>query len=469
MLRQFFASLALAISLSGLASVTEAAEAGRLVLVIGEVQSAHRPAVLGAAVQEGDELSTGADGYVYMKTIDNGFLILRPNSKARITAYHIDQSNPANTRVKLDLLDGTARSISGQSVKQARQNFRFNTPVAAIGVRGTDFIVFTDQQNSRVSVASGGVVMSAFGGACVPAGGGPCEGSASRELFAGQAGMLLQVTRGQTIPELLHSPALAPDLRTPPRSDEPVGKPPGAATLPLPELSLDPKKGSNPLLTGPIAAVAPDPVPAPIVNVPVPEPVPPPVVTVPVPDPVPPPIVTVPVPLPPVVVRSPPEVMWGRWEAVAGVAPDPAVRAKLNDGSFGSGYVVGSYVIKRLANATFVLPREGRASFALTGSEVTLQKTGQQPVAAQARNGHLDIDFVARTFATGLTVVGSGTQLEVSGKGDITRKGELVNGPLSDAVVRGYLGGARAEEAGYLFKSLSNPNLTAAGATTWSR
>ena len=154
-------------------------------------------------MQEGELLTTGADGFIYVKTVDNGLFILRPNTKARIAAYHVDAKNPANTRIKLELLSGVARSQSGDAVKLARQNFRFNTPVAAIGVRGTDFTVFTDQDTSRVAVISGGIVVSGFAGACRPEGSGPCEGMASRELSASQRGQLLQVQRGQGAPQLM--------------------------------------------------------------------------------------------------------------------------------------------------------------------------------------------------------------------------------------------------------------------------
>ena len=166
MLRQLIVTVALLVA----ASLAQAGEAGRIVFVSGDVQIAGQPIALDHAVQEGDELTTGADGYAYLKTIDNGFLILRPNSRARIIAYHIDQQDPANTRIKLELLNGVARSISGQAVKQSRQNFRFNTPVAAIGIRGTDFTVATDQTTSRIAVIDGGVVVSRFSGACGPEG-----------------------------------------------------------------------------------------------------------------------------------------------------------------------------------------------------------------------------------------------------------------------------------------------------------
>lgn len=206
------------------AQFAHAADAGKIIFVTGAAQAGERAAALGAQVQEGQMLSTGADGYIYVKTADNGLFILRPNTRARIVDYHIDTKNPANTKVKFELISGTARSKSGDAVKQARQNFRFNTPVAAIGVRGTDFTVVTDDDTSRVSVFSGGVVVSGFVGGCRPDGAGPCEGATSRELSAAQRGQLVQVTRGQAAPQVLEADETAPDKVAPPRMDEPIVK-----------------------------------------------------------------------------------------------------------------------------------------------------------------------------------------------------------------------------------------------------
>jgi hypothetical protein len=441
--------------LAALSSAAMAAEAGKVVFVAGEVKLAARAAVLDAAVQEGDELTTGADGYVYVKTVDQGFLVLRPNSKARIVTYHIDAANPANTRVKLELLQGVARSISGNGVKHARQNFRFNTPVAAIGVRGTDFVVYTDQQTSRVTVVSGGVVVSGFAGACGPDGGGPCEGGASRELFAGQAGLMLQVQRGQTAPQLLRSPVMSPaDQGTPARPDEPVGKVGANAAA---DVNLDAQKSVS-VLSGSKSLVNNS-------N-------PPPVVTVPpVVDTSPPPTTTPTTPvveLPPVVNPGPKEVIWGRYAAIAGGAADAEVQAKLNSGAYTAQQFLGSYQIARLKDTAYVAPREGTASFVLASSDAILQRTDGFAVPASVQDARLTVNFSTKTFDTGLTVVGDGLRVPVNITGDVTKVGELVNTGLTDSKIRGYLGGAHAEEAAYIFQ-YKTLGVMVNGATTWSR
>jgi hypothetical protein len=468
MRNQFHTMLAaMLLGLGMLTSAAQAGEAGKLVFVTGQVSVGARPAVLDAAVQEGDELITGADGYVYVKTVDQGFLVLRPNSKARIVAYHIDTQNPANTRVKLELLSGVARSISGLGVKQAKQNFRFNTPVAAIGVRGTDFVVYTDQQTSRVTVISGGVVVSGFAGGCGPEGGGPCEGGASRELFAGQAGLMLQVQRGQTSPQLLRSPVMSPaEQGAPARPDEPVGK--VGASNPGTDVNLDAQKSTNALNSGKQTTQTSNPggggalVPPQVDQKPD---VDPPVVVTPPPPPV---VVTPPV-LPPVVTRGPEEVVWGRYQAIAGGPVDADVQAKLNGGTYAAQEFLGAYQIARLKSTAYVAPREGTASFVLTGSDAVLQRTGRDAVQAAVEDAHLDVDFGTRTFKTGLTVVGDDLRVPVNINGNITKQGELVNTTLlTDSKIKGYLGGANVEEAAYLFQVKSS-TVTVNGATKWSR
>ena len=434
------------------ASFAHAGEAGRIVFVTGQAQIGNRVATLNDAVQEGDELITGRDGYVYLKTVDSGFLILRPSSRARIVAYHIDSQRPENTRVKLELLSGVARAISGQGVKQARQNFRFNTPVAAIGVRGTDFTVFTDRDVSRVTVISGGIVVSGFAGTCGPEGNGPCEGANSRELFADKAaGQLLEIKKGQSAPQLLRANGLAPDHNAPPRKDEPMTKaapedlnlePQKTAVLPPAKTPSTPTTPTTPTTPAPTTPTTPT---TPTIPPSLPEP-------------------------PIVVAPARQEVVWGRWTAVASLPADSEVLAKLKNGEYEAGKILGSFVISRVKNSGLVMPKDGQVAFSLGNSEAYIQESGKAPVAAAVQNARLNVDFGARAFSTSLSVVGQGQQVDVYAKGDVTLKGELVGSLIgSNAAVQGYLGGASAQQAGYIFQTVGTPKLSAFGATHWSK
>lgn len=460
----------------------QAGEAGRIVFVTGKASIANHLLSQGDAVNEGDEIQTGADGYVYLKTVDNGFLILRPASRARVVSYHVDHAQPQNTRIKLELLQGVARSISGEAVKQARQNFRFNTPVAAIGVRGTDFTVFTDAETSRVAVISGGIVVSGFSGSCGPEGSGPCEGLASRELFANQVGQMLQVRRGQAAPQVLPLANGAVETLPAVKVDETVGKP---SALLNAGVSLDPQKDANLQKQ----QIRPSPSPAPVVTPPLvevrPEPelpvtpdqalmtVPQPIVVV-IPDP---PPITVPPPVPvPVPVVPSREISWGRWQVV--VNPDISHLAKVdlaslaaNSDRIGVNNFFGLYVSKQ--GASWQVPERGEFGFKLQHGEAVVQhETGKRPAElAQLENGKLLVNFDKKIFDTSLDLLTNGERLKLEAQGSFSKDGKMFGGSRFFAGQMDVTGviGAEAASAYYLFQGRLDSTRVVYGATQWGK
>jgi len=442
--------LALGAALLVSGAVAHAGEAGRIIFVSGEVHTDNRATALNDAVQEGQELSTGKDGYVYLKTVDDGLLILRPASRARIVAYSVDRKVPSNTHVKLELLSGVARSVSGTAVKQARQNFRFNTPVAAIGVRGTDFTVFTDQESSSVTVLSGAIVVSGFGGACLPTGGGPCEHTTSRELAAGQAGQMLRVKRGEATPQLLNSNGSAPDAVAPPRSDEPSGKSNGNGQA-LSDPALDPQKASlviqqarnvqkadilPPVTTPPELVASPNP-----------------------PDVAPPPAAPA------------SQLVWGRWATVANQAPTIDAAPLLAAGGKRVAYS-SYYTIVSTKGADWEVPQQGSIGFALRDSEAFVMNSATATATpASLQNGQLQVDFGKRTFSTGFDLLNDGQTYKLQATGYVGGKGEL-SGNLqfiknTNMTVNGMLG--TNNDAAYIFSSRLDDKRVANGVTYWGK
>lgn len=439
------ASLLLAGVLS-CASLAHAAEAARVVFVAGAVHAGNTPLQLGNAVQEGDRIGTGADGYVYLKTVDDGFLILRPNTQAKIVAYSIDAQHPENSRIKLELTSGVARSISGEGVKRSRQNFRFNTPVAAIGVRGTDFTVFTDQNTSRVAVVSGGVIVSPLAGGCRAEGSGPCEGASSRELFANQQGQLLQIDKGQAVPQLMRGSAVAPDGAAPARADEPSAKAAGGNTgLTSADTSVTVEKDAR--LQKDIMAAG---------NLP---------------QPVIPPAVIPPAAIPPVAVAS--QIVWGRWQAVLEQAANVDV-SKVNDGSARLIAMNNQFALLRQKSADWQVPHEGAVGFALQQSEAYILDEPRNLLrAAKIENGTLNIDFAKASFSTSLDLVAQAERFHLQAKGGVTSDG-LLHGDSQFArptnmEVTGVLGAEKSDAAAYLFQSRLDGTRTATGATYWTK
>lgn len=444
------------------AQFAHAADAGKIVFVAGAAKAGDRAAVEGAQVVEGQMLSTGADGYIYVKTADNGLFILRPQTQARIVTYHIDQKNPANTRVKFELISGTARSKSGDAVKHARQNFRFNTPVAAIGVRGTDFTVFTDNDTSRVSVFSGGVVVSGFVGGCRPDGAGPCEGATSRELSAAQRGQLVQVTRGQAAPQVLDESTQGPGQAAPARPDEPLSK----KDSDQPKVNVEVAKniGLNTAIEkvvnpGNGTPVDPSPVPDPVTPVPVP-----------VPDPV------DPIVGPPIGVPNPAERMaiWGRWQPFGNLAPvlDYATQGNKSELIALNGY----FALYRSPGNEYVMPNNGGVGFGLRSSEayvITEYGSGNTiTTKANLTGGTLNVDFGKRSFSTNMDLVTKTDSVKLRGEGTVTGDGRLystADGRLGYLNIQGLITNERgpSSSAATIFDGRIDERRTVNGGATW--
>lgn len=469
--------LLLASLLAGLPAFAWAAEAARIFHIEGDVKVAGRAAKSGDAVNEGDEIITGANGYVYMKTVDDGTFILRPKSNARIVTYHVDVQNPKNTRVKFELNAGIAQSRSGAAVKAARQNFRFNTPVAAIGVRGTDFTVYTDAETSQVSVLSGGVIVSGFGGSCSPEGVGPCEGSASRELMAGAAGQMLQVRRGQMAPQLMEGTPAPPraDATAPKSEPAPADGKAVAAAEPAKgaaSASVDTSKGTTTTIAVavPVAAVTIGGVLDAQKNVTLLQKLP--GVSIPK-DPV--------VTPPPVVVDAgPPEppgrqVFWGRYQPLMDL-PANIDKQKVAADNSQILYQAGNYLLARTTGADWVTPDQGSVGFKLQASEAVVRNELTSEVkAAQIANARLNVDFGKATFATDFDLMSESKRYALRSEGAVTKDGQLIGGyqflAPNNMSVQGAMTGDKngANAAYYLFRASLGEGMVATGGTSWTK
>lgn len=161
--------------------VAATAGVGQVSLLIGQVRVVRKDGQVealkrGMSVRVGDRVETSASGHVHLRFIDNAAVAVRPDSALEIQAYHFDAGQPASSEVRLQVDHGITRSISGRATEVDKSRFRMNTPVAAIGVRGTDFIVQATDARMRASVAEGAIVVSALGEGCSAAGLGPCAG-----------------------------------------------------------------------------------------------------------------------------------------------------------------------------------------------------------------------------------------------------------------------------------------------------
>ena len=92
----------------------------------------------GSEVFLGETVSTASDSFVVLKMNDESKLSLRPSSE--ITLEKFSEEN-GKEEALFDLIKGGLRAISGDIGRKRPEQFRVETNIATVGIRGTDFIV----------------------------------------------------------------------------------------------------------------------------------------------------------------------------------------------------------------------------------------------------------------------------------------------------------------------------------------
>lgn len=202
------AGVALTFSGSSLtADVTQ--PVGTVTLVTGHATAATtsgqiRDLFHGSQVYAGETLVTANSSYLNIAFTDGGRVLLRPESRFVIQRYQYNTAATGNQRAGgssaqtehesafFRLLKGGFRAVSGLIGHVRRQDYSVQTPVATIGIRGTDYEVRycsgdcgdihpTPHDGLYTGVQSGGIVVSNQSGqivlsqgqfSLVPAGGG---------------------------------------------------------------------------------------------------------------------------------------------------------------------------------------------------------------------------------------------------------------------------------------------------------
>jgi hypothetical protein len=163
---------AVVLSLLSLGSAFAADPAAEVTLVTGRGTASSdegvRPLVKGDSVYPGEIVASGPNSYINLKFTDGSFILLRPNSRFQIEDFrHAPAAAPAaaapvpatptapaapvlapgtaaaadsGQRAFFRLLRGGFRAVSGLVGKVDRNEYRVATPVATIGIRGTDYL-----------------------------------------------------------------------------------------------------------------------------------------------------------------------------------------------------------------------------------------------------------------------------------------------------------------------------------------
>ncbi len=155
----------------------------------------------GTIVNVSDRIVTEANGHVHIQFFDKAMVSVRPDSMLEIERYDYNPAKPEQSSIKLNLVEGVTRAISGEGAHAARDRFRLNTPIAAIGVRGTDFVVSATGESVRALVNEGAIVVAPFSNDCLASNFGPCAVNAVE--LTQESLQVVQMDGGTPLPRLM--------------------------------------------------------------------------------------------------------------------------------------------------------------------------------------------------------------------------------------------------------------------------
>lgn len=116
---------------------------GKVVIKMGELKAVNRGSVRklarNSSVLKGDTLKTSNNSHTQIRLKDGALISLRPNTEFRIADFRYNGSEDGTERGLFELIKGGFRTITGAIGHRNKQNYRVNTTVATIGIRGTHY------------------------------------------------------------------------------------------------------------------------------------------------------------------------------------------------------------------------------------------------------------------------------------------------------------------------------------------
>jgi len=129
--------------LNAWASQALASTAGVFQFVAGDVRVAlaggnERPAAKGSPISVGDTVTTAKASMAQIKMGDGAVIVVQPESKLTVAEFSYAGKEDGTERVQFRLQQGGFRSVTGAIGHTNKGNYMIETPIAHIGVRGTD-------------------------------------------------------------------------------------------------------------------------------------------------------------------------------------------------------------------------------------------------------------------------------------------------------------------------------------------
>jgi hypothetical protein len=151
------ALIALAFSSSAWASIGYVQFASGGALVTGS-DGVERVAVKGLELNAGDTIDT-REGRAQVRFSDGSYVSLQPKSVFQIKDYRFEGKTDGSEKGVFSLIKGGLRTITGLIGRVNRDNYEVETPVAIIGIRGTEYLAALGD-SLTVSVGEGRVAVT---------------------------------------------------------------------------------------------------------------------------------------------------------------------------------------------------------------------------------------------------------------------------------------------------------------------
>jgi len=420
------------------AEVTQSEVAGHITLVIGQALATNknneqRSLKRDDVVYSGETIETSLGGHVHLHFIDDGIISLRPSSRLIIELYHYDRQQANNSAIRFTLQTGVLRSISGKATEADHERFRLNTPITAIGVLGTDFIVRAEPEKVWAGVYSGAIAIAPLSEQCLASGLGTCAGAT--RLSESMGGVMLEFSHGKVQEKLA---PLNPDILS---KNKPINGDNAENAMAVTGNSTSVGR-ITPIDIVVVDALAQQNDQKPAVL----------------------PIVMPSVVVPPVVVAS--SLVWERWFWMPQASGDTMTQASgshvgANFLSAGNSYA-GLF---STAPLTQIQPQAGVYDFSLTQGQVYFTANGaSNSNLAQLNSGSLQVNFDRQSFSTQLAMQYQNISANLNLSGAIQSSGNFgIQNPAATSLVSGAVSGTNA---GIAFMQIV-PNGTFTGLTDW--
>lgn len=402
----------------------------------------------GSPIHPGDRVETAEGGHVHIRFVDGALVSVRPTSRLEVEDYQYNPQQVEKSLVRFRLDQGVARAISGAAAEGARERFRLNTPLVAIGVRGTDFVVRADANQTLASVNQGAIVMAPFGEGCQALATGPCSSGSAKLLTAAMGNMLVEYRNHFAQPQIK-------PLNTMLAGDAGVETVVASASRSSSDQQTfrEARKNEDAVAVSLLQQVDG------VIKKPTPV------------DPTPP--ITIPT-TPSFVPSMSDPLVWGRFEGRQAIEHDISIGATAQEFTAkGKASTIdssdGSYRLYRTADTVDVLRnQQGILSFGLQQSQASFVAASGAAQAASVLGGTLQINFAKDQFNTSLNLNSAPTGLVgFQASGTFNSGGYFYTASGVSSSVKGAVS-LDAKNAGYVFEKAVDGG-TLSGITLWGR